>query len=440
MIASDKNKEKIFNYSLCFILLSSFLIRIFYVFYCTDYKNYIFSDMSAYWDKAIARYNGDIFPMSQWTAWAPFYYFYLTFVFKILFLLGQFEHKLEAVLLLNIIFSTASVLFVYLISKHLLKNKLFSLLVSFFYAFSYPLIYFNAFVLTENFFIPILIFSVYLLFEYHENKPLMFINGLVFALAVSARPSMGLLVIPFLLYIIYANKPSTVSCLTASLFILGFSIIIFSVTTEINYISKGQTKSLYPSSGAIFFIYQCKHSLIESNNGGYIFGIGPPLNYTHPEWGIYKTNHALHEQGYFYNLGFECLKKNPNLLEKITNIKALFINSLFPSLGSANNFPLFIKISNHLILFMTFSLGLLYYLFKYNLTDFKKTLFLLSIPFSVVLMSFFYPPEQRYLFPAFFIIYLLFFVSIFKIHFYKKEALNYFRILAIGYFICLFLG
>ena len=69
---------------LLFLLVTiSFLVRLIYVFYFTDYKNYLFSDAGAYWSRANGRYGGAIFPLWQWTAWATCFHFYLTFVFKI---------------------------------------------------------------------------------------------------------------------------------------------------------------------------------------------------------------------------------------------------------------------------------------------------------------------------------------------------------------------
>ena len=397
--------------------------------------------MVGYWNRAIDRYNGDIFSMSQWTAWGPFYHFYLTFIFKILTFLHLFNHKLEIVLFLNIVYSTISVYCLYFISLQVIKNINYSLLITLFYAFSYPLIYLNSFILTESFATPILIFSVYLVFAYHEKKLIMFLAGLIFGVAVAARPAMCLMFLPFFLYILYARKPDLNSILRGVIFACGFFLVIFIILAEIFYISKGELISLYGSSGATFFLFQCKHSVMESTSRGYYFVIAPPFtSNNHPGWEVFKTDHPLHDQRYFYELGLQCMKKNSHfLLDGFKSLKALFFTYLFPSVGSAANFALLINLSNYFIFFMTIMLGFLYFLLKDKVVEIKKILFLISLLLCTIIMSFFFPPEQRYLYPVLFTIYLLFFTVILHVKKYKQQFLNYIRAIVVAYFAYLFL-
>ena len=421
---------------LIFILVTSFLIKIIYVFHFTDYKNYLFSDMGGYWGRAQERYDGGIFNLGQWTAWVPFYHFYLAEVFKLLAFLHLFDHKLEIVLILNIIYSTISVYCLYFVSKQILKNDNHSLLVTLLYAFTYPFIYLNAFVLTENFAIPLLILSVCLLFNCHEKKSALFINGLIFGIAVATRPSLLPVAISFFLYIIYATIPNRKSLLRGAVFALGFALIIFFTIVEISHISKGEVVGLCGNTGAVFFISQCKHHSIESHYNGYVFSIGPPLNWQHSDWSDYKTEHPLHDQSYFYKLGYECMKSNPHyLVESFKNLKTLFFNTLMPAVSSAASFDFFIKLSSYVIFFMTISLGFLYFLIRDKVVETKKVLFLLSIPFCTILMSFFYPPEQRYFYSCVFVIYILFFTMLTHLKKYSKEVKIYLISLVLIYFL-----
>src|SRR3989338_9179509 len=180
-------------YYLIAILAINFLIRIGYVFYFTDYKNYLSSDMGAYWYRANERFNGHIFEMSQWTSYAFAYYLYMAFIFKILYFLHLFDYRLEIILLLGIIYATVSNLCFYFISTYLLKNTRSSLLATLFYAFCYPLIYYNAFIMTETVAIPVFVCCVYLLFAHHDKKLIMFLTGLFLGFAVTVRPAYGLI-------------------------------------------------------------------------------------------------------------------------------------------------------------------------------------------------------------------------------------------------------
>lgn len=427
------------NYYVFIIVIASFITRMIYVFQYTDYKGYLVSDMGGYWDRAIGRYNGDLFPLSQWTGWGPFYHFYLTSIFKILSFLHLFDHKLEIVIFLGILFSSISIIFVYLISSYLLKEP-HSILATLLYAFSYPLIYLNSLILTENLSIPILILAVFLLFTYHENKLIMFLTGAILAIAVACRPALGLMFISFFIYILYYKKLDLGSIFRSVLFACGFCIIIFLTFVEIFYISKGELISLYGSSGTTFFLLQCKHGSIESNYKGYYYVGSPPFTSSnHPNWPVFKTDHALHDQKYFYKLGYECMKKNPNfLLDGLISLRALFFNCLFPSFGSAANFGKLIDFANNLIFFMTITLGLLYFLLKDKILESKNVIFLISPILYTAIMSFFFPPEQRYLYPALFAIHILFFLVISYAKTYKQLYFKYARIALIVYLVYLF--
>lgn len=413
--------------TLFLILLASFITRIIYVFHYTDYKNYLYTDMGGYWNRALDRYNGNIFNEGQWAMYAPFYHFYLAFIFKILQFLNLFALKLEAIILLNIVYSTISIVFVYLISKQIIKNNFYSNLATGLYAFSYPLIYFNSFIMSENISIPILITSVYLIFTYHEKKLMMTLAGLIFALGVATKPAMLLIAAVFLLYIIYAHRRSFDSTIRGILFALGFCFVIFLVIVENNHISRGVIKTLYANSGELFFLTQCNYSAVNStysnSNGNFIWIIAPPLLWTNRNLSPFNTDHPPYDNKYFYKLGFDCIKNNPDfLIDALKKQKGLFFNSLMPSDPRSQGFDNFINFSNYLTFFMALSLGLLYYLRKDNEIDTKKIIVLLFILLSIPFTTLIYPPEQRYLLPVFFIIYLLFFTVVFNLKKYKKEA------------------
>ena len=431
--------EQKFKY-LKLILIASFIIRFGYIFYNTDYKNYLFSDMGGYWDRANGTYNGDIFSMYQWTSWATFFHMYLIFIFKILAFLNMSDQKLEVILFLNICYSVLSVYFVFLIANKLLKENLITLIVTLVYAFTYPLIYYNSLVLSENLSIPLLIISTYFLFAYHESSPIMFINGLLLGLAIGFRPALGLLGLPYFIYLLHVEGRSTKALIKGLLFTAGVFSVILLIILENNYISHGELKSLAGNSGVNFFIAQCKPSVVKSFYKEINIYIASPIFVRSGEMGEFTTDHPMHDQKYFFNLGMECIKKNPWML--VTNLKyykGMFFGPLFPSIPSAGGFDSLIKLSNWFIFLISTGAGLMYFLIKKKIFESKEILFLSSIPLVLIATMYFFSIEQRYFFPALFYVYMMLAFIILNRQKIKEYITSYVKIIVIAYFICLFL-
>ena len=399
-------------YHLILIVSTSFIARIAYVFYFNNYKHYVVSDMKGYWKSALNLYNGDLFSMFNWAAWPVFFKIYLSFLFKIFAFWGLSKYLLESVLFFHIILSSISVIFFYLICKELLGNKKKSLFAAFIYAFTYPLVYLNIFILTENVSTPLLVISTYFLFKSSNKKFSLLINGVIFGFATAVRPSLLPLFLSFFLYILFSKRFTVHSLIRGVFFSVGFFFIIFLASVQIFHISKGAVHGLHNSTGANFFLAQCKYRAVSSTYKGRNFFLGPPLNWKHKEWTVFKTNHAINEQKYFYNLGSECMKKNPHWLkERLSNLGELFIGDFFPGFSSIKYFHPLIDLSKWATLCMLYLSLFLYSPFKNGLVDRAKSLFLISIPLSVICPSFFFQPESRYLCQALFAIELLCFLA-----------------------------
>lgn len=422
---------------LAIILLVSFITRIIYVYYFTDYKNYLFTDMGGYWERAIDRYNGKVFDMSQWTSWATFFHFYLAEVFKLLAFLHLFDKKLEIILFLNVVYSTISIYFVYLISLEILKKKFQCLLLTFLYAFTYFFFYLNALIMAENLSIPLLIISFYLVLSKSQNKKAIFLAGSLLAIATALRPAHGLIGLPLFLYILFSRRYTRGSLISAIVFASAFFLIIYLVVQENIRISKGELKSLAGYSGVVFFHNQCKVLHIKSFHKGHILEIVPPLFLAYPELAKmeFSTTHPFHHQEYFYKLGFECMKKNPNIFfDNLISLKALFWGCFFPHVSGARWLNFFYTLWSYLVIFMTSLLGFLYFLLRDKKVEPPKILLLISIPVCILITSFLYGSEQRYLLPAYFAIYLLFFIIVSNIRNYANELAQYLVVLALTFY------
>lgn len=410
---------------LLIVLLVTFLTRVVYVFYLTNYRNYLGSDMGGYWARALTRYNGNIFSIHQWTAWPTFFHFYLAFVFKILNFLHLFDYKLEIILLLNIVYSTVAICFFYLTCINLTNNEHISLVATCFYGFCYPLIYLNSFVLAENLAIPILTLSLYFIITFSGKPFLIFISGLLYATGVSARPAIGLIVVPFTLYIVFADRFSSRSLLRSMSFIAGFLLVISLVVQENCYISKGALTRIAGYDGMQFFIAQCKVHYLRSSYKGAVVDVGFPGFAGKPEFArvSFVTNHPMHDHKYFYKLGLECMKENPNIwFENLNFLRMLFLGPFFPSAPNAKGFRLLTNLSRMLLIFMVSSFGLIFFLGKIRKNLMKEILLLLSVPLCIALTSYFFGAEHRYIFPAVSSIYLLFFVIVHNVRNFLKQA------------------
>ncbi|RLA59355.1 MAG: hypothetical protein DRQ78_10705, partial [Epsilonproteobacteria bacterium] len=117
------------------IITFSFIIKLIYVFYFSEYSQYLYSDMGGYWNRALASYAGDNTSIGQWSIWPPFPHMTLAWFFKVLYVLGLENHKLEATMFMNVLLSTMTVIFVYLIARKLDDSKNYALIVVVIYAF-----------------------------------------------------------------------------------------------------------------------------------------------------------------------------------------------------------------------------------------------------------------------------------------------------------------
>ena len=180
-----------------FITITSFLIRVAYIFGFTDYKNYLGSDMGGYWANAMDRFDGNLFSPGQYMISASFFHFYLTYVFKVLAFFNLSNLRLEAVIFLNVFYSSISIFFFYLILINLIQSKKTCIIATIFFAFCYPLTYLNAFVLAENISIPLAIVSIYFVLDNKNNPALLFISGMLFAFSVAARPPLIFILFSF---------------------------------------------------------------------------------------------------------------------------------------------------------------------------------------------------------------------------------------------------
>ncbi len=401
----DENR----SFLLGIILILSAYIKFIYVFHDTAYENYLVSDMGAYWDAAVHSYYRGDFDPDQWSIWPPFGHMVLAWIFKILYLFGLYPHKLEIVLSINIFLSTLTVWFVYRIALHLFPSGAFALLTATIYAFFFPLIYFNAFILSENPSLFVYLLAVVMLLDYKPGGFLhLFVTGIVLAFAIAIRPGFGVAGLPFFLYILLRDGFSKRSLLGALIFSSGYFLFLLLVVANNNAISAGKLKGLSANGGLNYYFTAChKHTVRSvSDEGTYV--ITAAATDAWPELGSVTFHVPFYRQEVFYDKAAECLREKPfTFAERFRKFRLLYFDAFFPIMFDAKfareGIPLFSKIA----LGMTAILLFLPFLFYDRRASRSTLLLLIGLALSQLIVLYFFNIEQRYLYGFFFVIALL---------------------------------
>jgi hypothetical protein len=408
------------NFPVIMLLVLSSVIKFIYVFNFTDYTHYVTSDMQGYWDRGIERFTGDDMNPDQWSANASFFPWVLSLLFQFINVFGLYNYKLVTILLCNIALSTLGVWFLYKIGMLLMKKRKWALGLAAAYAFSYPLIYFNSFVMAEPFAIPLIIGSIYLLFKYKDGY-FIFLSGLLLGLGVALRPSNALLGLPFALYVFLSVRPFSIkslwkSGLRAAVFSLAFFAVMFYLVSENMRISNGELKTLTAHSGYNFFLGCTDAFCITSKYSGITYGFVPSSVANHPELGTIVTSVPIYDYKTFYKMGWDFIKENPQVwVRNLLKYRFLFFDNLFPAAPSSRGFiPLF-DIFRYALFYMFLLLGLLYLSFKDKRLEKDKVLLFIGIFVISAAGLFFYTVTHQYFYNFAYTVYILFFVMLFSV-------------------------
>ena len=433
-VSEYSRNNKIFFWFLLVIFISTALKFIF-VFKYTDFRGYLSSDMGGYWTRAYERYNGNIFDINQWAIWPPLFHIILSFIFKVNDLVGIFIYNLEVILSINIILSSLSIIYLYLVTEKLSGSKMISFITATLYAFTYYTFYFNAFILSENFAVPLAIASVYYLIV---NKPgHYFVSGILLAVATGIRPGFGILALPFGFYALLSGSKSLKTdwvktvffkgVWKAALFSAGFVLIILFIIAENNHISGGKIKGLAASGGINKYFSFTKTYEVQSRFEGYYYVIIPPGTVRNPENGKLITNEPIYNTAYFNDLTKEYIQQHPGIFfTKIKDLKTLYFGVLFPSMNSVLWFNTLREPFRWLAFIL--SLAAIFSLFiTKNRHEWKNYILLLSIIFFSLLTCYLFNSEHRYLYGFMFAVYPIALETLFKLfsnfRSYRKKLL-----------------
>ena len=422
---SSKIKENLCLYGL---LLFGFLLRIFYIFSFTKPESYLWSDPGGY-DQRALQFAQDQYVMFS-TYWPPFFHLFLSVIYRPLVWLGLEGQRIKIDIIFFAILYMVGFWCIYQIVKKLFSVKP-ALVVLTILIFWYPFIFLNYLVMSENLFFPLAFLGLYFLIVKPLKPSTGLWLGLFWGLALLSRPIFALVIPLFIIWGIY-NK-------LGWRFLLKFAIVIFIIIGLMMafnfYYTKGAEKSISSNGGVGFALLWCDAKSIEFNNNGYNFGFGPPANIKYPDSKKIVTGVPFENQNYYYEMGINCIKNNPErLFTNTSSIIKLFHSRLFPTTTDVafwEGFRLFFKFLSGFLFLASLAtiIGIKTNLIKLE-SSIKKYfylfgLFIFSLFTTVYLQN---PGEERYIIPyspLLIILSIPFFNSLSKLKKYYEKYFYY---------------
>lgn len=392
------------------LALGSLLFVFLYVFALSPYENFLYNDMLDFWRRALSRLTEDPYRETQFLAWPPGYHIVIAEVLRLLQALGiEDPFHFEIFLGINIVVYAVSVFaFHRMAIKWFNGDARLSLAAALLYGFGFPAWYFNAFLLSDNLSTPLVVIACSLVYLKSEIRYLI-IAALLLAFASFVRPSVAPYGLAFVLMMLAVHRISVKFIVRAGVFSVVFFAAVFLGMAEISRISKGKVSGLSANGGLDFFIANSRIHRIDLNySGWHNFVIVPALSWK-PENGFYKTTVPYYQQDYYYNLGWEFIKRNPErLIKNIGHVKDLFFASMLPSRTDAPGFTFFRPVWD-VFKFICFLTAFFFIWFWRDLSTHEKKLatFMLSVIGITFIVSYVYTGEPRYTYSVMFVFYLL---------------------------------
>jgi len=322
---------------LALLLVASATLKIVYVFGFTAYPSYLFSDFGGYWQRAHARMAGDEFGYWQWAFWPPLPHILLAWYLSAARAVGLAAHELQAALVLNVAASTACVALLYGIVLETLKARAWALGVAALYAFTFPLIYFNAFVMSEHGATLFMLAALWLVLRYRSQAWVLLAAGGLLALATAMRPGMGVLGLPAALYLAFAEgRGSRPAVVRAAAFSLGFFLVVAGALAEMHRISAGRVSGLSANGPLNFYIAQCRTATVNMTYQGQRSSFTSPSYVAHPENGVVYLDFGDYGRRELSELAWRCLREEPDRARVLLGRAAdLFFGPLLPTVHTA---------------------------------------------------------------------------------------------------------
>jgi 4-amino-4-deoxy-L-arabinose transferase-like glycosyltransferase len=335
------------------LLLLTALVKLAYVFGGTHYASYVMSDSAHYLNRARhflegglpTRVDWDIYPLGASVLLAGYWW--------ALGLVGLGGHGLETALLLNIAAGTAMVWMVWRMALHVTGQPRLALATAAVYGLFYPLVYLNAFALSEG---PAQLFfmaALLLLIEApalarHATAALM-AAGLLLALAAHCRGNF-ILSLPLAVAVVLWQPPAGRSRLRAALALMLPALAVFATAAlALDWLSEGVTAKATGNNGGFnFFMQQCHYHGAISVSADYTWAFYPPVYVDHPELGVFRSSVPFPDQGFYFREGLRCLWRQPDGWMRLLAFgPSMVYGSFFPTWHDALGFDAGMALSRH---------------------------------------------------------------------------------------------
>lgn len=322
---------------LSILLILTLLIRLGFVFYGTDYANYLFSDCGGYWQRALNHLAGNQTAPEQWAIWPPLPHILLAEWFKLIALFGVDEGgRLSSVMVLNAVLGVIDTALMASLSRRLTGSVVWGLGVAAFFGLGYPYLYFNAFVMSEH---PAWTAFLAALWRLSEARPRPIQAGVWLGIATALRPGYGLVALVAGLFLLWRSRhrPWPASWLNAAGFSVAFIALLIWVVANNVYLSQGHLSGLGANGGVNFYLSACRIHRLQTSHDGYTWVLMPPAVVDHPEYGTVQETVPFHRQDHYFGLGLACLRDDGWDLwrQAATLFDDLVFGPLFPAVGSA---------------------------------------------------------------------------------------------------------
>jgi hypothetical protein len=390
----------------------SFVMLVLYVFFWAPYQEFLFSDMKKYWTSAMSRLEGGgrEFDEPQFVAWPPIYHIILGELFRVLRAIGLENWvRLETALMINILAFTASVYALQRLTVQWFERPELVLITMLLYAFGFPAWYFNAFLLSGNLGIPLMIVA-FSLVVHKSSWGSAVLGALLFGLAALIRPSFAPYGLAFVIYYLALYRISWKFIGRAAAFSGVFFFMVALGSAEVSRISQGKVAGLSGNGGLDFFIAMSHYHRVDvSYDGWHFYVIVPALSWK-PENGSFYTDVPFYKQEYYFEQGWKFIQHDPLLLvENFGHLRNLFFADMLPTRWDAPGFTFWRPVWDWFKFIMFLSLGLYCWVWRYLGTRLPAFTLMISVVGLTLLVSFIFTGEPRYTYSIIFVFYLLFF-------------------------------
>lgn len=381
-----------------------------YVFLWAPYADFLFSDMAKYWDSAMSRLQGGEFEDSQFVAWPPLYHIFLAELFRLLRWAGlEGLVRLETALCINIAACAVSVYALQRVAAHWFERSEFVLITVLLYGLGFPSLYFNAFLLSGNLGMPLMICAFALVVLRHHWWAVA-AGGLLLALGVIVRPSFGPYGLAFVLFYLARYGISWRFMGRAAVFSAVFFAAVLLASAEVARISKGKVFGLSANGGLDFFITMSNYHRIETAYDGWHFVVVAPALSWEPENGTFYTDVPFYNQDYYFRQGWQFLKRDPmRLFRSYEHMSHLFFADMLPSRVDAPGFTFWIPLWDRFKFVIFLTLGLYAWMWRRLGARKPELVLMISTVALTLVVSAIFTGEPRYTYAILFIFYLLFF-------------------------------